>query len=82
MIQSTGRGLESAGRAMEPAVRAMEPARRALEPAGRPGASWVGQLKGLGGGGQRKKERKNRAFLVCGGTIGHCPQKVPPAAMK
>ncbi len=54
-----GRGLEPAGRSLEPAGRALEPAERASEQAGRVR--------------KKKRERKNRAFLVCSGTIGHCP---------
>ena len=52
-----GRVLEPAGRVSEQARRAVEPARRGQEPAGRPGASWEDQLRGRGGG-MEKKERE------------------------
>ena len=44
-----------------------------------PGASWEawsqlgGPAERPGGDGDRKRERKNRALPVCGGTIGHRP---------
>ena len=50
-------------------------AERALESAGRPfEASWEAQSH-LGGPTKKHWERgtKNGAFLVCGGTLGHCP---------
>ena len=90
-MEQAGRALEPAGRTLEPAERASEPAGRVLEPAGRPGASWEGQLRGRGGGRrqkERKKERKNRALPVCGGTIGHrplrgrCPKTTTPLQPK
>ena len=49
------RALEPAVRVMEPSGRALEPSGRALEPTGRPGASWAGQLRGLGGGRGKKE---------------------------
>ena len=43
-----------------------------MKPAGRPRATWEGQL-GTTGGMERDRQTQNGAFLVCGGTIGHCP---------
>ena len=74
-LEPVGRALEPAERALEPAGRALDPAGRALEPAGRPfEASWEAQGH-LGGPAKKHWGRgtKNGAFLVCGGTLGHCP---------
>ena len=62
--EPAGRALEPAGRALEPAERASEPAGRALEPARRPGASWVGQLRGQGGDGDRQTEREKEQSVT------------------
>ena len=75
-LEPAGRASEPAGRTPDPAGRSLEPAGRALEPAGRPRASWEGQPRSRGGGGdggKTQRERKNRALPVCGGTIGHRP---------
>ena len=67
-LEPAERALEPAGRVSEPARRALEPAKRAseptgraleqagrvLEPTGRPRASWEGQLRGRGGGTEKK----------------------------
>ena len=56
--EPAGRGSDPAGRNLKPGERALKSAGRVSEPAG---------------GGRRERERQNGAFLVCGGTIGHCP---------
>ena len=40
---------------------------------GGPWSQLVGPAERPGGRGKEEKERKNSAFLVCGGTIGHRP---------
>ena len=67
--EPAGRASEPAGRASEPAGSASEPAERAPKPAGR--ASEPGRRPG--GGTEKRERKKNRAFTVCGGTIGHRP---------
>ena len=67
--------LESAGRVSVPAGRALKPGERGLESAGRPfEASWETRSQlGARGVSYGEKERKNRVFLVCGGTVDHHP---------
>ena len=57
-------GLEPAGRSSEPAGMTLEPVGRALESAGR-----ALEPPGM----EKEGESFLRAFLVCGGTIGHRP---------
>ena len=78
MVQRrANRGLEPTGRALEPAGRALEPAGRVLSklrwPQSQlggpwsllrgPEVSWEGQLRGRGGGTE-KKERTERYWYV------------------
>ena len=83
--EPVGRALEPGKLAVESAGRVAEAAGRVLKPAERPpgaslngsGVSWGAfgsQLGGLKPPG-RNGDGENGAFLVCGGTIGHCPLK-------
>ena len=64
LSEQARRALEPFGRALEPAMRIVEPSGRALEPTGIPGARWAGQLRGWGGGEEKRKRTKHSWYAV------------------